>query len=164
MATIKVDMELLRDLKDEKLPWLQLHTLMSGHKDTNRFFMMLDILKERVSFEEKIVLPLSEHLYIVKKDENYIVKCDCGHEFCDHQENWKLEAMIHVRNTEEELLEIYPKMMTGDPQWCELREYFCPGCMALLEVESVPPGYPIVFNFKPDLHAFYKQYLGVPLP
>jgi len=45
----------------------------------------------------------------------------------------------------------------------ELREYFCPGCKSQLDVEAVPPGYPIVFNFLPDLEAFYADWLGEPL-
>jgi len=164
MSTSKVNISLLEDLKDEKLPWPQLHSLISDHKDKNRFFIMIDMLNDRVSFKEKIILPLSEHLYIVKKDGDYVVKCDCGHEFCGYEENWKLEAMIYVRDTEEKLLEIYPKMMTGSPDWSELREFYCPGCMSLLEVDAVPPGYPVIFDFKPDLKAFYEECLGVPLP
>ncbi len=46
----------------------------------------------------------------------------------------------------------------------ELREFYCPGCHALLEVEAVPQGYPIVFDFLPDLETFYAQWLGENLP
>jgi acetone carboxylase gamma subunit len=44
-----------------------------------------------------------------------------------------------------------------------LREYFCPGCLALLEVEAVPPGYPVIHDFVPDLEGFYEAWLGRPL-
>jgi acetone carboxylase gamma subunit len=94
----------------------------------------------------------------------YMIKCDCGHEFCDYRENWKLEALIHVRETEEDLREIYPDKMAGDPRWSTLREYFCPGCKTLLEVEAVPPGYPVVHDFVPDLEGFYEDWLGRDLP
>jgi acetone carboxylase gamma subunit len=46
----------------------------------------------------------------------------------------------------------------------ELREFICPGCYTLLEVEAVPPGYPVIFDFKPDLEAFYTMVLGRDLP
>src|SRR5207247_4486697 len=37
----------------------------------------------------------------------YVIKCDCGHEFCDYREHWKLEALINVRETAEDLREPY---------------------------------------------------------
>jgi acetone carboxylase gamma subunit len=54
--------------------------------------------------------------------------------------------------------------MHGDPAWNHLREYFCPGCHTLLEVEAVPPGYPVVHDFVPDLEGFYADWLGRELP
>ena len=57
-----------------------------------------------------------------------VVKCDCGHEFCDYRENWKLQAKIFVRDTEEKMNEIYPKLMSPDPEWQVIREYYCPSC------------------------------------
>jgi acetone carboxylase gamma subunit len=112
------------------------------------------------------VLPYGEHMCIVSAgDGRYLIKCfHCSHVFCEHTENWKLEALIHVRDTEEKLLEIYPKMMQGDPAWEEIREYFCPGCCAQLEVEAVPPGYPPIHDFLPDLEGFYEGWLGRELP
>jgi len=51
-------------------------------------------------------------------------------------------------------------MMHSDPEWMALREYYCPGCYALLEVEMAPPGYPIVHDFQPDIETFYRDWLG----
>jgi N-methylhydantoinase A/oxoprolinase/acetone carboxylase beta subunit len=34
----------------------------------------------------------------------------------------------------------------------------------LLEVEAVPPGYPVIHDFVPDLEGFYEQWLGRELP
>jgi acetone carboxylase, gamma subunit len=138
----------------------------------------VEVLQERVPWDERIVLPFGEHLYITVPSagkpadgsaegpggSSYVVKCDCGFEFCDYRENWKLEALINVRGTVEELQEIYPEKMHGDPDWNVLREFFCPGCKALLEVEAVPPGYPLVHDFVPDLEGFYEGWLGRPLP
>jgi acetone carboxylase, gamma subunit len=173
---MKLDKDTLRDLVDEKLPRGQVRAIQSGYKDTDRFDKYVAILQERVQWDDPIVLPFGEHLYVVRKkpsgakvpdgsaESSYVIKCDCGHEFCDYRENWKLEALINVRETVEDLREIYPDKMHGDPQWNVLREYFCPGCNTLLEVEAVPRGYPPVHDFVPDLEAFYNDWLGRALP
>jgi acetone carboxylase, gamma subunit len=161
---MKLDTETLRDLIDEKLPRGQVRAIQSGHKDADRFDKYVAILQERVPWDYPIVLPFGEHLYIAKTDQGYWVLCDCGYEFCDHRENWKLEALVNVRETVDALREIYPDKMHGHPDWNHLREYFCPGCKTLLEVEAVPPGYPVVHDFVPDLEGFYEDWLGRPLP
>jgi acetone carboxylase gamma subunit len=155
----------IEDLIDGKLPFSAIHRMLSSFKDPDRFDKYIGILQERVPWDEPILLPYGLHLYIVKKpDGQRVVKCDCGHEFGSYKENWKLGASIRVRDTEERLREIYPEMMHCDPGWMELREYFCPGCWSLLEVEAVPPGYPVVFDFLPDLETFYGDWLDRELP
>lgn len=154
----------IADLIDAKLPWNQTHAIMSGFKDEDRFFKVLEILQERVPWDERILLPIGEHLMIVQKGPERIVKCDCGHEFGDYRENWKLSALINVRNDRKSIEEIYPGRTACDPEWMEIREFICPGCAALLEVEAAAPGYPIVFDFLPDLETFYKDWLNHPLP
>jgi acetone carboxylase gamma subunit len=161
---MKLDKDTLRDLVDEKLPRGQVRAIQSGFKDTDRFDKYVEILQERVPWDDRIVLPFGEHLYVVKSNGAYRIKCDCGHEFCDYRENWKLEALINVRDSVESLREIYPDKMHGDPEWNSLREYFCPGCKTLLEVEAAPPGYPVIHDFLPDLEGFYEDWLGRPLP
>lgn len=161
-----VDKRMLGDLVDEKLDRQTVRAIQSGFKDPNRFDTYVELLQERAPWEDRIVLPYGEHMCIVVKGGGvYVIKCfHCGHEFCEHTANWKLEALIHVRDSKEELLEIYPRMMQGDTAWEEIREYFCPGCMTQLEVEAVPPGYPPVHDFVPDLVGFYEGWLGRPLP
>jgi len=156
--------EVLKDLIAGKLDWPRVKQIMSSPKDADRFQKYLSLAQERVKWPEKILLPMGEHLYVVARDGARFVKCDCGHEFGDWRENWKLNALIYSRDTREKLAEIYPGPRSPDPQWCEIREFYCPGCGAQLEVESVPPGYPITFDFLPDIDAFYEQWLGQPLP
>lgn len=158
------DKKTLEDLIDGKLPFFQVKNIMSAYKDSDRFVKYLQILQERVAWDDKILLPYGLHLYIVeKKDGSRLVKCDCGHEFGDYKKNWKLSALINVRDTEDKMNQVYPQQMGSDPNWMVLREYFCPTCGTQLEVEAVPPGYPIIFDFQPDLEAFYKQWLNMPL-
>ena len=155
--------DLIRDLIDGRLPWQTTKQVMSDFKDDGRFETYLEILQERVPWKERILLPLGEHLYIVQKGRDRIVKCDCGHEFGPYTENWKLAASIYVRDNEEKLEEIYPGARKCDPNWMEIREYYCPGCLTQLETEAVTPGYPVVFDFVPDLEGFYRDWLKKPL-
>lgn len=102
---------------------------------------------------------------VQKKDtKEWVIKCDCGHEFCDYRDNWKLHALIYVRDTEEALNEIYPKLMAPDPNWQVFREYYCPSCGTLLEVEAPTPWYPVIHNWEPDIETFYRDWLGQPVP
>ncbi len=162
---MRVDEQMMADLIDEKLSRDTVRSIQSGFKDPDRFDTYVAVLQSRVSWDERILMPFGEHLYVVaRSDGSRVIKCDCGHEFCPPEENWKLEALIHVRDTEEKLLEIYPKMMHGHPDWEEIREFFCPGCKTLLEVEAVPPGYPVVHDFVPDIEGFYEGWLGREVP
>lgn len=153
----------IEQLIDGKLPWPRVREIISSPKDDDRFDKYLDILQGRVPWKERILLPLAEHLYIVERDRDRIVKCDCGYEFGDYRVNWKLEALIYVRDTEEKLEEVFYGPRKPDPDFCDVREYYCPGCGAQLEVETLPVGYPAIFDFLPDLDAFYRDWLGRPL-
>ena len=57
----------------------------------------------------------------------------------------------------------YPHSDLCDPAWMEIREFICPGCATLLEVEACAPGYPVLHDFVPDLVGFYRDWLGSPL-
>lgn len=161
----KYDKKLIGELIDGTLEWYQLKEMMSDHKDPGRFEIYRDVLQDRVSWDDPILLPYGLHLYIVQKENgDRIVKCDCGHEFCDYKENWKLQARIFVRNTEEKMNEIYPKLMSPDTEWQVIREYYCPGCASQLDVEAVPPWYPILLDFEPDIDTFYNDWVKLPLP
>ena len=158
------DKETIRDLIEGKLDLRMVKTIMTEPKDADRFDKYIAVLQERVAWPERILLPLGEHLYIVQKGKQRVVKCDCGYEFGDYRINWKLNAVVYVRDTAEKLDEIFPGITKGNrPEMNEIREFYCPGCGAQLEVESVTPGYPITFDFLPDLDAFYREWLGRPL-
>jgi len=156
--------EVIADLVDGKLPWKMLKEMMSKYKDPDRFDKYLTVLQERQTWSERILLPLGPHLFIVRKDDGSIVtKSTSGYEFGDYRQNWKLKARIFVRDSDEAYREIYPKLMHADPKWMELREYYDPLDGTLLEIEAVPPGYPIVHSFQPDLEGFYREWLKRPL-
>lgn len=140
--------------------------LRLGRKDKDRFFNYIDALQERVEWPEQILLRLGDKLYIVRNGAGQrVVKCQCGHEFGDYRENWKLGCRIRTRKTLEAIKQVYdPLPACPEPGWQEIREFFCPVCATQHAVEVVAPGYPIVFEMLPDLDKFYREYLGRPLP
>lgn len=156
--------ERIEALIDGEIPWDDAKEMMSSYKDSDRFLKYREILQKRADWEETILLPLTDHLYVVGGDDGRVVKCDCGQEFGDYRENWKHEALINVRDSEDDLQEVYPKAMHSDPDWMVLREFFCPECHRQLEVEAVPPGYPLVFDFQPYIDEFYEEWIGRPAP
>lgn len=158
------DISEIERLVDGKLPWTRVQDIMKEAKDADRFDKWIQILQGRVHWKERILLPLTANLFIVQKAKERIVKCHCGHEFDDYRINWKLSALIYVRDREEKLQEIYRGSEEPDPTWVQVREYYCPGCAAQLEVEAVPRGCPPDFEFLPDLDTFYREWLGRPLP
>jgi acetone carboxylase gamma subunit len=156
--------EVVEQLVDGTLPWRDLKRMMSSFKDPDRFDTYVAILQERIPWDDRILLPLSDNLFIVERaDGERVTKSRGGFDFGDYRRNWKLNALIFERDTDELMDEVYPRMMGADPRWMTLREYYCPASLTLLDVEAVPPGYPIVHAFQPDLEGFYREWLGRPL-
>ncbi|TWG97317.1 acetone carboxylase gamma subunit [Mesorhizobium sp. J18] len=156
--------EVISDLIAGQLPWPQTRRIMSTYKDEDRFFKVIEVLQERVPWDDPILLPISDHLFICQSGSERVTKCECGHSFGDYRRNWKLQALINVRCTEASLREIYPNNDIPDPDWMEIREFICPDCSTIHEVEAAAPGYPIVHDFEPDLEGFYREWLKKPLP
>jgi len=46
-----------------------------------------------------------------------------------------------------------PYTFAPDPQWCSLIEFYCPGCLVLVEVEYLPHGHPITHDIEIDIDA-----------
>ncbi len=105
--------------------------------------------QDKVRWKERILVHLQEHLFIVEKAGQKVVKCECGHEFGSYKTNWKLEALVYDRNPKD----IYPGITGHNPEWCTYREFYCPGCLAQLEVEGVSHGMPFLFNVELDLEG-----------
>ncbi|MCZ7631395.1 MAG: hypothetical protein M5U19_21125 [Microthrixaceae bacterium] len=161
MSFDKAEIEMLMD---GVLAWPAVQDMMREAKDEDRFDKYVEIVQERVPWDDRILLPLTPALSIVARDGRRIVKCRCGHEFGDYRVNWKLSSLIYVRDDEESLSEVYQGREMPDPSWTQVREYVCPGCGTQLEVEAVPRGCPPDFDFLPDLDTFYEDWLGRPLP
>ena len=157
----KADIE---KLIDGVLPWPATQDMLKSPKDLDRFDKYVEIMQARVRFDDPILLPLTPSLFIVASKDGRIVKCECGQSFGDYRVNWKLSALINVRDDEASVGEIYKGREMPDPAWIQIREYICGGCGNQLEVEAVPRGCPPDFDFLPDLDTFYRDWLGRPLP
>ena len=165
-VTTRMTKEQLADLLDEKLSRRAVHDIQSGIKDPDRFDKWVELLQERVDYDDPIVLPYGEGLNIVRRgsDGELVIRTDAGADLCRWDENWKMHTVMYVRDTDESYQEIYPKL--GHPQgdWQELREYYCPVSGHLLDIEAYPPGYPVVHEYLPDIKGFYEGWLGRSVP
>jgi acetone carboxylase gamma subunit len=162
----ETDRQQIEKLIDGELPWEELRNdVLPDPKDPERFEVTRELLQARVDWEEPILVPVNDHLYVVGGEAGRVIKCDCGHEFCDADANWKEHARVRVREDEAEHREVYPEYQTPHPDWTfQLREWFCPDCFAQLEVDAVPACYPVRRGFEPDVDAFYEEWLGTEPP
>lgn len=161
----KYTKEEVKHLIEGELDWDTTFRMLSMPKDKERFQLYLEVLQEKVSFKDKIVLPLGPHLYIVQKpDKKWLIQCDCGFEYCAPEENWKLHANIYVRDTAEKMEEVYPRLLAVDTDWQVYREYICPKCGIMHDVEAPTPWYPVIHDFEPDIKTFYEDWLQLPMP
>ena len=157
--------ELVTALVQRKLSWKELLGLMRAPKAASRFDETIAAHQALVDWDEQILLPLGEHLFIVAKDGQAIVKTTAGAELGPWNGNWKMRCHVIVRRTREDLLEIYPEEhLSIDPDLVEIREFLCPVSGTLLDVDCVPPAFPVEVDFTPDLGTFYRDWLHRELP
>lgn len=140
--------EELKDLIDGKLDSERVREIQSETKDPERRTRMIALYQARVPFDDPIVLPLQENLFVVQTDKGKVVRCgQCGHDFGTYKRNWKESALVYERDPQDG--EVYPKANAPSKEWMIAREFYCPGCATLLDTEGVPQGYPFIFNFLP---------------
>jgi acetone carboxylase, gamma subunit len=157
--------ELTTALVRRSLSWRELLGLMRAPKSETRFDETLVAFQSEVDWNDQILLPLGENLFIVAKDGKAIVKTRAGAELGPWNGNWKMQCRVIVRRTRAELLEIYPDDdLTIDPDLVEIREFLCPVSGTVLDVDCVPPTFPVEVDFTPDLETFYRDWLGRELP
>lgn len=165
MADTATSQEVTRALLKRELSWTDLLKLMREPKQASRFDEMIAALQESVSWKEPILLPLGESLFIVAKGGKAIIKTAAGAELCAWNENWKMKCRVIVRRSRADLAKVFPtEHLTIDSSLVELREFYCPKSGTLLDVDCVPPTYPVELDFTPDLEVFYREWLGRPLP
>ena len=75
-----------------------------------------------------------------------------------------LEASAPVMACAHDFLAETGTLMAPDTQWQVYREYYCPTCGTMHDVEAPTPWYPVIHDFEPDIEAFYKEWVKLPLP
>jgi len=150
--------ENLKLLMQGELPLDMVHDMVRmPNKDEDRFQKYIEILQEMMPWDDRILVRISEHLFVVAKDDGQrVVKCDCGYEYGDYRINWKLNALVYARKTSEEIAEVFTTA-APDANYVDIREFYCPGCQTQLAVEVVPSGYPFIFEVLPDIDALYEM-------
>ncbi len=77
-------------------------------------------------------------------DEEARIKCKkCGYTFCKVTENYK-EYALRAEVSPTTIDDMRPK----DPNFCMYREFYCPGCATLLDVDPHAPGDPILWDIR----------------
>ncbi len=153
------------DLVKGDLDWDTVHLMLSMPKDNDRYKLYMEVLQDNVDYDDKIILALGPRLNVVERtaDKEIVAKCDCGHDFGDYRKNWKLGALIYVRDSVEKMEQIYPAIMAPDTAWQVYREYYCPSCGVQHDVEAPTPWYPVMHDIQPDLKTFF-EWLEMPAP
>ena len=147
---------ILKDMINGRLSSEEIREIQRQAKDPDIFAKMIEIEQDRVSWKDKIIAPLQEHLYIVQKGDERLVKCSCGYEFGDYKQNWKLNSLVYERKPEDGEVYVGPRAFDGN--WVIMREFYCPGCGTQLEVELLPHGHPFIFDAEIDIDGFYAQH------
>ena len=119
-----LDEETLQALVEERLTRREVKEIQSSYKDADRFQKWLSVLQRGVGYEDPIVLPAGEGLNIVKRrsDGEMVYRCDCGQDFCSHDRNWKMDAVVYVRESEQDDARDLPEdggprpVATADPR------------------------------------------------
>jgi hypothetical protein len=155
MPGIKYLEQLVRSREEKRLPQVALDFLTETENFCPAFGQELTREKEIVAKgvkpigDAKIVekiLSLTPYVDIVLDDQGrkLAVCSQCGFAYCEANENFKLYCLIYERDPSY----FHPGRLAYDKEWCLFREFYCPSCASQIEVEAVPPGMPILWNYE----------------
>lgn len=91
---------------------------------------------------------ISEQLRLSGTGAGAQVVCRCGHVLGPAAENYKRSALLRERPVQEAGPWVDPHHIGGERFVC--REYFCPGCVTLLDVEIAQRDEPILWDVRVD--------------
>lgn len=92
---------------------------------------------------------LNDYLALAERDGQYVVQCRCGYVIGPATENYKLHVYRHVAPLSKAGPYVNPYNV-GQGRFT-LREYCCPGCLTLLDVEVALADEPPRWDFQPAL-------------
>lgn len=105
---------------------------------------------ERIRFTESLDLDVDEELWCCNR---------CGCKIGSARDNYKKGCLIYNRDPSE----IYPRVTNEtidfipNKNWIRIIEFYCPSCGTMLEVENLPPGYPITYDIEVDIDKLKKK-------
>ena len=91
---------------------------------------------------------ISEYLHVVGEGRHAEVQCRCGHRLGPVADNYKAHALMREGAVQEAGPWVDPNHIGGDTFVC--REFFCPGCLTLLDVEIAQRHEPIMWDVRLD--------------
>lgn len=85
----------------------------------------------------------------------------CGADLGSARDNYKRACLIADRDPREihpPLVRDVPYTFSPDPEWCRIVEIYCPQCVALIEVEYLPPGHPLTYDIELDVDSLKRRH------
>ena len=162
---VTLDRETLAAMLDEKLSRREVKDIQSGYKDPDRFEKWVAVLQERVPYDEPIVLPMGEGLNVRQRGRRArrplrlrprLLPADAQLEDGGGDVRSRRPRRSCSRST--------PRWPTATPSGWSCASSTAPPARRQLETEAVPPGYPVVHEFLPDIEGFYRGWLGREVP
>ncbi|MBJ3778510.1 acetone carboxylase subunit gamma [Acuticoccus mangrovi] len=108
--------------------------------------------------ERPSLLEVTEYLAIDLDARRWQCRC-CGHDLGEAASNYKFACLVADRDPRE----VHPPVIDGpytfapDPDWCRIVEFYCPGCLTLIEAEYLPPGHPVTHDIEIDIDSLKKK-------
>ncbi|MFC1919329.1 acetone carboxylase subunit gamma [Chloroflexota bacterium] len=96
--------------------------------------------------------------------ESELWSCNrCDNKLGSARENYKEHCLVSERDPREihnPFIDSAPGgcILSPDPEWCRLLEFYCPNCATMLETEYLPPGHPITHDLEIDVDALKAKY------
>ena len=117
--------QMINDLLEGTLPLDEVARLQRD-KDLDRLAIVLELEQARVAWDDRILVPLQESLYVVERSDGArVVKCRCGQEFGDYRQNWKEEAAVYERHPQDGI--VYLKYKGRRPGLADAAGVLLPG-------------------------------------
>jgi acetone carboxylase gamma subunit len=89
---------------------------------------------------------INEYLRIVGRGAEAVTACRCGHEIAPASENYKGYVLLREGPVQTAGPWVDPNNVGNDRFVC--REFFCPGCLTLLDVEIAQRGEPLLWDVR----------------
>lgn len=91
--------------------------------------------------EGRIVHSIGDAYHVVEEDGQGTIRCSkCGFSFCDRTDDPKLAAVVAERS----IVEASPLNAHGAVEDLVLREFYCPGCGAMVGANVQRVGDPVL--------------------